>query len=56
MIFINYGSEITKNTYDTLVASDISSYLDANFSVSLKPNLVVPGPASNGAVTHPPEF
>ena len=56
MIIINYGSDIIKNTYDTLVASDISSYLDANFSVSLKPNLVVPGPASNGAVTHPPEF
>jgi len=53
MIVITYGSDITKNTYDTLVASDIGSYLDADFSVSLKPNLVVPGPASNGAVTHP---
>ena len=53
MIVITYGSDITKNTYDTLAASDISSYLKADFSVSLKPNLVVPGPASNGAVTHP---
>ena len=53
MIVITYGREITKNTYDTLTASDIGAYLDANFSVSLKPNLVVPGPASNGAVTHP---
>ncbi|MDR2571386.1 MAG: DUF362 domain-containing protein [Oscillospiraceae bacterium] len=53
MIIITYGSDITKNTYDTLVASDIGTYLDKNYSVSLKPNLVVPGPASNGAVTHP---
>ena len=53
MIVITYVSDITKNTYDTLVASDISTYLDADFIVSLKPNLVVPGPASNGAVTHP---
>jgi len=53
MIVITYGSNIIKNTYDTLVASDISSYLEPHFNVSLKPNLVVPGPASNGAVTHP---
>ena len=53
MIFITYGSDITKNTYDTLAASDIGNYLNADYNVSLKPNLVVPGPASNGAVTHP---
>ena len=53
MIVITYGSDIAKNTYDTLAASDIGSYLKADFSVSLKPNLVVSGPASNGAVTHP---
>jgi len=53
MLIITYGSNITKNTYDTLTASDICAYLDASHSVSLKPNLVVPGPASNGAVTHP---
>jgi len=53
MIIITYGNEITKNTYDTLKSSDISSYLNPDFIVSLKPNLVVPGPASNGAVTHP---
>jgi len=53
MIVITYGSDISKNTYDTLAASDIGSYLNADYSVSLKPNLVVPGPASNGAVTHP---
>jgi len=53
MIVITYGNEMTKNTYDTLVASDINAYLKPGYDVSLKPNLVVPGPASNGAVTHP---
>jgi len=53
MIVITYGSDIKKNTYDTLAASDIGEYLRTDFAVSLKPNLVVPGPASNGAVTHP---
>jgi len=53
VIVITYGSDFIKNTYDTLVSSDIGAYLDVNFSVSLKPNLVEPGPASNGAVTHP---
>ena len=53
MIFVTYAKDISKDTYETLKASDISKYLDVNFSVSLKPNLVVPGPASNGAVTHP---
>ena len=53
MIIITYGNEMVKNTYDTLAASNIGTYLKSDFSVSLKPNLVVPGPASNGAVTHP---
>ena len=53
MIVITYGDNIIKNTYDTLAASDIKSYLDTGMAVSIKPNLVVPGPASNGAVTHP---
>jgi len=53
MIVITYGSEIAKNTYDTLAASDISEYLNADMAVSIKPNLVVPCPASDGATTHP---
>ena len=53
MIVITYGSEIIKNTYDTLAASDISSYLYTNMDVAIKPNLVVPCPASDGATTHP---
>jgi len=53
MIVITYGDNITKNTYDTLAASDIASYLRAGMAAAIKPNLVVPGPASAGAITHP---
>ncbi|MCL2391288.1 MAG: DUF362 domain-containing protein [Oscillospiraceae bacterium] len=53
MLTVTYGNDITKNTYDMLAASDIGSYLGAGMSVSLKPNLVVPCPASDGATTHP---
>ena len=53
MIVVIYGSEIAKNTYDVLAASDISAYLNADMAVSIKPNLVVPCPASDGATTHP---
>ena len=53
MIFVNYGDEIIKNTYDILAASDIGCYLRPDMQVSLKPNLVVPCPASDGATTHP---
>ena len=53
MIVITYGKELVKNTYDTLTASDIGKYLKPGLSVSIKPNLVVPRPASDGATTHP---
>ena len=53
MIVVNYGKDIIKNTYDTLTASDIGLYLCADFAVSIKPNLVVPCPAWDGATTHP---
>ena len=53
MFVVNYGSDIVRVTYDALAASDISSYLDAGYSVAVKPNLVVPCPASGGATTHP---
>jgi len=52
MLVVTYGKEIVKNTYETLAASDISTYLRADMNVSLKPNLVVPCPASDGATTH----
>jgi uncharacterized protein (DUF362 family) len=53
MLIVTYGDDIVKNTIDTLKTSDITAYLDPGAEVSIKPNLVVPGPASNGAVTHP---
>ena len=53
MIVVSYGSDYVKNTFDTLAASDISSYLKAGFAVSIKPNLVVSHPAGEGATTHP---
>ena len=53
MIVITYGKDIVKNTYDTLAASDIGAYLRADMAVAIKPNLVVPCPASDGATTHP---
>jgi len=53
MIVISYGAELVRNTYEALAASDINLYLDAGMKVALKPNLVVPCPASDGATTHP---
>jgi len=53
VIVVNYGNDYIKNTYDALSASDIGLYLSADFEVSLKPNLVVPCPAWDGATTHP---
>ncbi|MCL1859056.1 MAG: DUF362 domain-containing protein [Oscillospiraceae bacterium] len=53
MIFVTYGKDIVKNTYDILKESDIDLYLNSNFSVSIKPNLVVSRPAYDGATTHP---
>jgi len=53
MLVINYGKDWVKTTYDALSASDIGVYLKTAKSVSIKPNLVKPQPASNGATTHP---
>ena len=53
MIVINYGTDIVQNVYDTLAASDIGLYLKPGMAVSVKPNLVVSRPASDGATTHP---
>ena len=53
MLTINYGKDWIKTTCDLLAASDITAHLQKNFSVSIKPNLVVERPASGGATTHP---
>ena len=53
MLVVSYGRDIIRNTYDALAASDICAYLKQGMAVSIKPNLVVPCPASDGATTHP---
>lgn len=53
MITINYGKDWVHTAYETLKASDISEYLKPGMSVSIKPNLVVSKPPSEGATTHP---
>ena len=52
MIVVAYGKEIAKSTYEALAASDIGAYLKQGMTVAIKPNLVVPCPASGGATTH----
>ena len=52
MIVLNYGTDIVKTTYDTLAASDILEFLKKGMNVAVKPNLVVPRPAYDGATTH----
>ena len=53
MVVVSYGIDIIKTTYEALSASDLSTYLEKDMSVSIKPNLVVPRPAYDGATTHP---
>jgi len=53
IIVVSYGKDIVKSAYDSLAASDIGSYLRIGSNVSIKPNLVVPCPAWDGATTHP---
>jgi len=53
MIVTNHGTDPAKTAYDALAASDIGAYLKPGFSVAVKPNLVTPQPAGNGATTHP---
>jgi len=53
MLVVNYGKDWAKTTQEALAASDIGTYLKPGLSVSIKPNLVVPQSAKNGATTHP---
>ena len=52
MIVVNYGKDVIRNTAEALEASDIRFYLKPGMAVSVKPNLVVSRPASEGATTH----
>jgi len=53
VIVVNHGRDFAKTAYDALAASDIGAHLNPGLSVSIKPNLVTPQPAGNGATTHP---
>ncbi|MCL1804367.1 MAG: DUF362 domain-containing protein [Eubacteriaceae bacterium] len=52
-ITVNYGKNYLQTVYEALKASDILQHLDPGMAVAIKPNLVVPKPASYGATTHP---
>ncbi|MCL1997800.1 MAG: DUF362 domain-containing protein [Turicibacter sp.] len=52
MLTINYGKDIQKTTYETLTASDITTYLQPQMTVAIKPNMVLVSPPSDGATTH----
>jgi uncharacterized protein (DUF362 family) len=53
MLVVTYGEEMAQNAYETLKAGDILKTLRPEYSVAIKPNLVVARPASEGATTHP---
>ena len=53
MIVISYGRDAAESAYAALAASDINAYLKRGMETAIKPNLVVPCPASAGATTHP---
>ncbi|MDR2545512.1 MAG: DUF362 domain-containing protein [Methanobrevibacter sp.] len=51
-IYINYGKNLIKMTNDLMEKAEISKYLKSDMKVIIKPNLVLPSPAKNGATTH----
>ena len=53
MIVVAYGKHMIENTYNALAASDIRTYVRTDFTVAIKPNLVLASCACNGATTHP---
>jgi len=48
-----YGSDIRRMTADILEHANAASLVPPGASVAIKPNLVVPRPAREGATTHP---
>ncbi len=52
-IFINYGTNLQKTTYELMEAAKISDSLNPAMKIGIKPNLVVSRPAEHGATTHP---
>ncbi|QHQ61229.1 DUF362 domain-containing protein [Anaerocolumna sedimenticola] len=52
-IFINYGTNLQKMTYELMEAANIAGRLNTTMKIGIKPNLVVSRPADGGATTHP---
>lgn len=52
VIYINYGENMVKITIDLMNKAKVSQYLRPDMNVIIKPNLVLPSPAKNGATTH----
>lgn len=53
-ILVIYGTEYKKNTKQLLEAADLAAQIgDRQKCIGIKPNLVSPVPASEGATTHP---
>jgi uncharacterized protein (DUF362 family) len=52
-IVINYSRDIIAGTLEALRASTLGSLINPGMKVSLKPNMVLEKPPSEGATTHP---
>jgi uncharacterized protein (DUF362 family) len=52
-IWVNYSRDILKGTLEVLNASNLKELVEPRMKVSIKPNLVLDKPASQGATTHP---
>jgi uncharacterized protein (DUF362 family) len=53
MLYINYGADLAKMAAELLEASGVGGMVERGMRVAIKPNLVNPSPASEGATTHP---
>ncbi|MDR1721804.1 MAG: DUF362 domain-containing protein [Methanobrevibacter sp.] len=51
-IYINYGTDYKKMTIDLMEKAKINEDLNPKMKVVIKPNLILPSPAKNGATTH----
>lgn len=48
-----YGADMRRMTTDILNRANVAALIPPGASVAVKPNLVVPSPAREGATTHP---
>jgi uncharacterized protein (DUF362 family) len=52
-IYVNYGINLQKMTYELMETAQISKKINSSMQVCIKPNLVLARPAKEGATTHP---